>query len=122
MVNFVTRSMDRADLVLPDGRHADSLRLVPLRRELERLGIPGMTPEMGKEGLLTAYARHVASIAEQIYERAAQPGELRVKDISQTAARHAALLLERRAAQGSAIDASPSNAPARPIATTSTRA
>jgi hypothetical protein len=99
MVNFVTRSMDRADLVLPDGRHADSLRLVPLRRELERLGIPGMTPEMGKEGLLTAYALHVAGIAEQIYERAAQPGELRCRDISQAAARRAAALIERRAAQ-----------------------
>jgi hypothetical protein len=98
-MNFVTRSMDRADLVLPDGRHADSLRLGPLRRELERLRVPGMPNDAGKETLLDAYARHVASIAEQIYERAAQPGELRCRDISQTAARRAAALIERRAAQ-----------------------
>jgi hypothetical protein len=109
-MNFVTRSVDRADLVLPSGVCADSLRLVPLRRELERLRVPDLPNDAGKETLLDAYAAHIASIAEQIYERAARPGELRCRDISQAAARRAAALIERRAAQ------------AGPPATPSTRA
>jgi hypothetical protein len=117
-MDFVTRSVDRADLVLPDGRCADSLRLGPLRRELERLRVPDLLTHAGKETLLDAYARHVASIAEQIYERAARPGEMRCRDISQAAARRAALLIERRATQSMAIGASPGSAPSQPVATT----
>lgn len=55
----------QAQLLLPDGRKADGLRLTELRRALERLEIPGIASEMGKAALLDCYAEHLAAVAAQ---------------------------------------------------------
>lgn len=51
---FIERHLAR-DLVLPDGRHAETLRLTELRKTLEALKIPGIEPNMTKPEFLEAY-------------------------------------------------------------------
>lgn len=59
-------AMDRAHLVLPDGRQAESLRLLPLRKELERLNIPGLVATDGKQELLNKYEAALLARLEAI--------------------------------------------------------
>jgi hypothetical protein len=53
------RLMSFPDLLLADGRRADSLRVSKLFRELSDAGIPGITAEMGKTKLLEVYSAHL---------------------------------------------------------------
>lgn len=50
---FIERTLAR-DLMLPDGRNAETLRLLELRRVLERLKIP-VEPTMTKDQMLECY-------------------------------------------------------------------
>lgn len=59
-----TINLHRPELVLPDGRRADTLRRDELYRVLERASVPGLTPHMGKAELLGVYEAAVISRAE----------------------------------------------------------
>lgn len=63
---FVTRSLDRSHVVLPDGRAAEKLRLAELRAALGPLGIPGITADMGKDALLNLYEAHVSASMPEV--------------------------------------------------------
>jgi hypothetical protein len=90
---FATKKINRRDLMLPDGRVAEDLRLHPLQAELiGRLRIPGCSHEDGKDALLDKYAAHVAAVAEAEPRSGVHPTAL-----SQSAARRAAAVIERQA-------------------------
>ena len=55
-IKYARVDADRhAELELPDGTLAASLRLEPLRQELLRIGVP-IKPQMSKDEMLDAYA------------------------------------------------------------------
>ncbi len=117
MINHFTRTdRDFANLVLADGRPAESLRLVPLFKELTRMGIPGIRPEMGKADLLGAYDAAVRAVADDLRP----PGALRPADLSQIVAKQAAEFIARQAAGGLGTDTAATKAPQMPIASTRT--
>ena len=47
----------RPHLKLPDGTMLDDLRRTDLRRQLEALGIPGISAHMGKNQLIDAFEK-----------------------------------------------------------------
>lgn len=94
MIRYQTRPSDFPHLFLPDGRRADSLRLIPLRAELDRLKVPGTTAAMGKLDLLEAFNRHVEATANELRTmQASYRGPL-----TDTAARAAAAFIEKQVA------------------------
>ena len=106
MTNYIQRDVDRKNLLLPDGRRADELRLRPLWQELNRLGVPGITSEMGKCALLDRYAAHIADVADRLPKSSGMHG----RDISQTVAKQAAALIAQQAA-GIGTSAPPASTP-----------
>ena len=55
MLRRETIDVDCPHLVLPDGRRANSLDRHSLRRELEALGVPGITAHIGVQEMLCLY-------------------------------------------------------------------
>ncbi|QWG16123.1 hypothetical protein KMZ68_13825 [Bradyrhizobium sediminis] len=110
MTNYIQRDVDRKNLLLPDGQRADQLRITPLRKELIRLGVPGINHEMGKCALLDQYAAHVSAVADRL----PKSGGMQGRDISQTVAKQAAALIAQQAA---GIDTLSPPGPSAPIAT-----
>jgi hypothetical protein len=53
-------------LPLPTGVDAGSLRLEPLRTELERIGVPGITPIMNKAELCAVYEAALVAKSEAL--------------------------------------------------------
>lgn len=107
-MNYLTRSTDRKNLLLPDGRRADQLRIRPLWQELNRLGTPGINATMGKDALLDRYAAQIATVAETLPRSGMKP-----RDLSATVAKQAAALIANQAA---GFDTSALATPAAPIA------
>jgi hypothetical protein len=88
----------RPDLVLPDGRPASSLRLIPLRAALLRLKIPGITAEMGKEKLLDAYEATITATVQAMRLRTRPDNGRAPKGLSQTETWRAAVELAQAVA------------------------
>ena len=66
---------EKKPLMLPDGSRADALRVAELHRALAAIGVPGISPAMGKPALLAAY--EAAMLAKQEAElRAERDGRL----------------------------------------------
>ncbi|MCA1546444.1 hypothetical protein I6F36_06445 [Bradyrhizobium sp. BRP19] len=99
---FLTRNHQRRNLVLPDGRIAEDLRLLPLQAELTRLQIPGISAELGKQDLLDRYAAHVAEVVKALPKQS-HVGKT-PKTIAELVARQAAELIGRQAASPLAIE------------------
>jgi len=78
-------------LELPDGTSATSLRLEPLRAELRRLGIEGISAAMSKSELLDCFSAHVNKIAEDLCSPNIKP----VFPLPQAAVREAVCFLEK---------------------------
>jgi hypothetical protein len=103
-MKYLTRDASHDNLVLPDGRAAKNIRLLPLLAELQRLRIPGITPEMGKEALLKAFGEHVTAVVEKMPRADKHP-----RPLSEAVARQAVRLIEQQAAGiGSSGPAAPS--------------
>lgn len=102
-----------------DGVRAESLRLTPLRRELERMGVPGLEPHMGKHDLLTTFHRAVEKVAD---EKIRSPEAKRPMLLSETVSKQAsALIAAGHAGRGNLESNTTSSAQQRPIASTSVR-
>ncbi len=114
------RLVDHSVLVIAggehDGKRADRLRLTQLYPALERMGIAGINPKMGKNELLAVYFAQAETVAERI-SPPPSTGR-RPPPLSEMVARQAAKLIASGHA-GRPDEEIPSTAP---IASTSTRA
>ena len=117
MINHFTRSdRDFANLVLADGRRAESLKVYQLFAELQRMRVPNIDPSMGKEKLLAVYEAHVRAVADDLRP----PGALRPAELSQIVAKQTAEFIERQAGGGLGTDTRVTKAPQKPVASTRT--
>ena len=91
---YTTRTIDSfQNLFLPDGRRAVSLRWAQLMPELQRLRIPDIDAQDGKDVLLKKYAAHVAAVAETL-PKSGMP----VRTLSETVAKQIAKVIAQQAA------------------------
>lgn len=100
-------------LLLPDGRRADSLRLLPLLAELRRLGIPAISGSMSKPQLLERYAEVFGAALKTVPKHHGGP-----RPLSEIVAKQASAAIAAQSAARDAGERAGNGPPTQPIATT----